>query len=524
MRRRTALAAITGLLAAPRLVRAQPLRTLRFVPQADPAILDPVVTTGLVTRNHGFLIFDTLYGVDEQFRPQPQMVEGHVVSDDGLSWRMTLREGLRFHDNTPVLARDVVASLRRWGAKDAFGASLFVVVDEITAPDDRTVAWRLKSPFPLLPDCLGKVGSSTAVIMPERLARTDPNTPVKEMMGSGPFRFVAEEYVPGSRVVYARVGDYASRSQPPSLLAGGKPVHFDRVEWQTIPDAATAASALQRGEVDWVEQPLVDLLPTLRSDRALTVAVNDPTGAVGVIRFNQLHPPFDNAEIRRIVLGAVSQTEFMRAVIGDDQSLWKTPCGFFPPGSPLASDEGMDALTRPRDLAASARALKAAGYDGRPVTMMAPTDFPAINAMSEVTRDLLGKIGMPVDYVATDWGSALRRQSNREIPSKGGYNLFCTYSPGITHYTPAAHSFLRGSGDKATFGWSVSPKLEGLRTEWLAAPDDGARLSIARQIQHQAFIDVPYVPLGLFFQPTAYRRDLTGMIQGPPLFWNLRRA
>lgn len=524
MHRRTALATIAGVLATPGLLAAQQTRTLRFVPQADLAILDPIVTTGLVTRNHGFMIFDTLYGVDEQFRPQPQMVEGHLVEDNGLRWTLKLRESLRFHDNTPVLARDVVASLRRWGAKDAFGASLFAVVDEIAAVDDRTVSLRLKAPFPLIPDCLGKVGSSTAVIMPERLASTNPNTPVKEMMGSGPFRFVAEEHVPGSREVYARFPGYASRPQAPSLLAGGKPVNFDRVEWQTIPDAATAAAALQRGEVDWVEQPLVDLLPMLRSDKAVTVAVIDSTGAVGVMRFNQLHPPFDNPEIRRIVLGAVSQGEFMRAVIGDDQSLWKVPSGYFPPGSPLANDEGIEALTRPRDLDASARMLKAAGYDGRPVTMMAPTDFPSINAMSEVTRDLLTKIGMKVDYVATDWGSALRRQSNRDVPAKGGYNLFCTYSPGITHYTPAAHNFLRGSGDKATFGWSVSPRLEQLRDQWLAAPDDAARLSIARQMQRQAFIDVPYVPLGLFLQPTAYRRDIAGMMQGPPLFWNLRRG
>ena len=524
MRRRTILAGLATSLARPGLLSAQQARTLRFVPQADPAILDPIVTTGLVTRNHGFLIFDTLYGVDEQFRPQPQIVEGHVVGPDGLSWTMKLREGLRFHDNTPVLARDVIASLRRWAARDTFGTSLFSVVDEISALDDRTVTWRLKRPFPLLPDCLGKVGSITAAIMPERLAKSDPAIPLKEMIGSGPFRFVQDEYVSGSRIVYAKFRDYVSRPEAPSLLAGGKPVNFDRVEWQTIPDPATAAAALQKGEVDWVEQPLVDLLPALKADRSITVEVIDPTGAVGVIRFNQLHPPFNNPEIRRIVLGAVTQADFMRAVVGDDQSLWKDACGFFPPGSPLANGEGMAALTGPRDLAASAKALRAAGYDGTPVLMMAPTDFPSINAMSEVTRELLTKIGMKVDYVATDWGSVLRRQANRDVPSKGGYNLFCTYSPGITHYTPAAHNFLRGSGDKATFGWSVSPRLEELREQWLTAPDDAARLSTARQMQLQAFVDVPYVPLGLFLQPTAHRRDLSGLIQGPPLFWNLKRG
>ena len=524
MHRRTVLLSFASTLAAPHLARAQTTRTLRFVPQADPAILDPIVTTGLVTRNHALLIFDTLYGVDEQFRPQPQMVEGHIVEPDGLTWTMKLRYDLFFHDGTPVLARDVVASLKRWGARDTFASSLFAVLDEVSAPDDSTIVWRLKRPFPLLPDCLGKVGSSNAFIMPERLASTDPFVALKEMVGSGAFRFDAGEYVPGSRVVYKRFADYRPRLEPTSLLAGAKIANFDRVEWQTIPDAATAASALQRNEVDWVEQPLVDLLPQLRRDKNLKVEVTDPTGAVAVMRFNQLHPPFDNPEIRRIVLGATTQSEFMRAVVGDDSSLWKDQCGFFPPGSPIANDEGMTALTGPRDLVASAKALRAAGYDGAPVTMMAPTDFPAIQAMSEVTRDLLTKLGMNVDYLAMDWGSDLRRMNNREVPSKGGYNLFCSYSPGITQYTPAAHTFLRGTGDKGPFGWSRSPEIERLRDAWLIAPDDAARLDIAKQIQRQAFIDVPYVPLGLFFQPTAYRRDLTDIIQGPPLFWSVKRA
>ena len=523
MRRRPFLLSMAAALAAPHVARPQS-RPLRFVPQADPAILDPIVTTGLVTRNHAFLVFDTLYGVDEQFRPQLQMLDGHVMASDGLNWTMTLREGLRFHDGTPVLARDAVASLKRWGARDTFAASLFAVVDELSAADDKTIVWRLKRPFPLLPDCLGKVGSSNAFIMPERLAKTDPFTALKEMVGSGPFRFNQGEYVPGSRTVYDRFADYRPRTEPTSLLAGAKTAHVDRVEWQTIPDPATAAAALQRGEVDWVEQPLVDLLPQLRRDRNVRVEVTDPTGAVAVMRFNQLHPPFDNPEIRRIVLGAVDQTEFMRAVVGDDSSLWRTPCGFFPPGAPIANDAGMVALTGPRDVGAAAKALRAAGYDGAPVTMMAPSDFPAIQAMSEVARDLLTRLGMTVDYLAMDWGSDLRRMTNKEAPSKGGYNLFCSYSPGITQYTPAAHTFLRGTGEKGPFGWSKSPELERLRDEWLVAPDDAARLSIATQMQRQAFVDVPYVPLGLFFQPTAHRSDIVSIIQGPPLFWDVRRG
>ena len=255
-------------LALPAVARAQAARTLRFVPQAAPGILDPIITTGLVNRNHGFLVFDTLYGVDEMLRAQPQMVEGHAVEDGGKSWTMTLRPGLRFHDGEPVLARDVTASLRRWASRDTFGGSLFDVVDELAAPDDRIVRWRLKHAFALLPEALGKVGSIVAFIMPERLAATSPTVPVEELVGSGPFRFLADQHVPGARLFYERFEGYAPRPEgTPSLLAGPKRVNFDRIEWQIIPDPATAAAALQEGEIDWWEQPLFDLLPMLRRDR-----------------------------------------------------------------------------------------------------------------------------------------------------------------------------------------------------------------------------------------------------------------
>jgi peptide/nickel transport system substrate-binding protein len=252
--------------------------------------------------------------------------------------------------------------------------------------------------------------------------------------------------------------------------------------------------------------------------------VLDPTGAIGMLRFNQLHPPFDNAAVRRAVLGAVSQEDMMTAVAGQDRALWRDGVGFFTPGSLMASDEGMAALTAPRDLAASRRALEAAGYKGEKVLLMAPTDFPAINAMSEVAADVFRKLGMDLDYVATDWGSALRRQANRDTPERGGYNAFCTYTAGVNQFNPAAHNFIRGSGLTATFGWSTSPKLEELREEWLRSADDDTRRRIGREMQRQAFIDVPYVPLGQFYQPTAYRDDLSGVLKGLALFWNVKRG
>ena len=524
---RSTLGAALGALAAPRLARAQPAGagTLRFVPQADAAILDPIITTGLVNRNHGFLVFDTLYGVDLDGVMRPQMVAGHTIENDGRLVTMTLRDGLMFHDGGPVRARDVVASLKRWASRDAFGSSLMLVVDELSAPDDRTVRWRLKRPFPLLPDALGKVGAIVAFIMPERLAMTDSALPVKELVGSGPFRFRADQHVPGSVLVYEKFAGYVPRPQgTASLLSGPKTAHFDRVEWRVIPDAATAAAALQRGEIDWWDQPIADLLPTLKRNPGLVVENLDPYGNVGVLRFNHLQPPFDNPAIRRAVLGAVRQRDYMTAVAGDDQALWKDGIGFFAPGGVMANAEGMAALGGTTGIEASKAALKAAGYKGERVLLMAPTDFPAINAMSEVAADMFRKLDMNLDYQAMDWGSMLRRMGSKEAPEKGGYNAFCTYSAGVTQLNPSAHNFLRGSGEKATFGWSTSPQLEALRDAWFDAPDAAAQQAIGVQAQRQAFIDAPYVPLGLFYQPTAYRKELTGVLKGLPLFWNVRRG
>ena len=207
-RRRLLTSALAGAaaLAAPRVARAESASVLKFIPQSDLATLDPHFTTASVTREHGFLVFDTLYGMDNNWQAQPQMVAGHVISDGGKLWELTLRDGLMFHDGTKVLARDAVASIKRWGQRDAFGAELLSRIDEMTAPTDKLIRLRLNKPFALVPDALAVI-ISVPVIMPERLAKTDPFRQVTEMVGSGPYRFVASERVPGSRVVYKALPD-----------------------------------------------------------------------------------------------------------------------------------------------------------------------------------------------------------------------------------------------------------------------------------------------------------------------------
>ena len=518
-------------LALPGLFRARAASSggsvLRFVPQSDLAVLDPIWSTAYVTRNHAMMVFDTLYGMDSAFRARPQMVAGHEVSPDGLDWRLTLRQGLRFHDGEPVLARDCVASIRRWGARDGFGQTLMAATEELSAEGDRVIRFRLKRPFPLLPDALGKAGSAICAIMPERLAKTDPFTQVTEMVGSGPFRFLASERVAGSRVVYARHEQYVPRPEdeaggPADFTAGPKRVHFDRVEWHVLPDAATAANAMRAGEMDWWENPTADLLPMLRQDAKLTVAQRDVAGYVGCLRFNHLNPPFDNPAIRRALLGAVSQVDSMTAVAGTDRSNWSDGVGYFPPVSPLASDAGMAALTGPRDLAAARRALAGAGYDGQKVVLLSPSDFPTLKALADVTADLLRRLGMNLDEQAMDWGSMVQRLPKRDRVEAGGWSVFGTFWSGIDQINPAVHSYLRGNG-MAT-GWPRSETLESLRDEWLAAPDAAAQKSIAARIQEQAFRDVPYIPLGQMLASTVFRREIMDIPKGFVLFWSTRRA
>jgi len=395
MRRREFLAGSAATLALPAVARAQGSRVLKFIPQSDLTVLDPVWTTAYVTRNHAFIVFDTLYGQDSAYRASPQMVAGHVVGNDGRQWKLTLRDGLKWQDGERVLARDCVASVQRWGKRDAFGQALLAATHELSAPDDKTIEFRLKKPFPLLPDALGKSPSLMCAMMPERLARTDAFTQVTEIIGSGPYRFVSSERVPGARAVYERFPDYVPRPEgTPDWTAGPKVVNFDRVEWTTIPDASTAASALQNGEQDWWDYATADLLPLLRRAKNLKVAVQDPSGQCAMMRFNFLQPPFDNAAIRRALLGAVDQADFMTAVATDDPSMWHVPSAFFCPGTPMASDVGIAALTGPRDYAKVKAELAAAGYKGERVVLLAATDFPVLKAMSDVCADMLQKAGL----------------------------------------------------------------------------------------------------------------------------------
>jgi len=530
MQRRAFLAGglgTAGLATLGRPALAQPARqrVLRFVPYTSLAILDPIWTTVDITRDHGYMVYDTLYGLDDKLQPRPQLAEGHSVEQDGRLWTITLRSGPRFHDGEPVRARDCVASLERWMAVAPMGRTLQASLDTLRAVDDRRMQFRLKRPFPLLLNVLAQATAPVPFIMPERVASTDPTKQIAETIGSGPFVFKRDEYQLGVQTVYERFAGYVPTPDGGSgLTAGPKQVHFDRVEWLHIPDASTAGAALQTGEVDWYAAPPAELIDLLRSFRDVEVGRMELLPSVMVMRPNHLQPPFDNKKLRQALLPALSQADYAMAAVGTDPTQYAIGTGFFPPGSPMASDAGLAPLLGPRDLDLARRLIKESGYSGETVRLLGPAEGTVTAAMAQVTADLFPRLGFNFEATLVDSATVTQRRRSMEPVERGGWSITCWSFPGLWFENPGTHSLLRGNGKEAWFGWPDVPKLEELRNAWLDAPDLATQQRIAREMQVVGMEELPCIPLGALYRMTALKKSLQGRITGFPIFWNLRRA
>ena len=509
-----------GTLAAPALAQAQ--KPLRFIPQANLTVLDPIWTTAVVTYDHAYMVYDLLYGYDGAGNVRPQMAAGHQISADQLTWTFTLRDGLKFHDGEPVLARDCAQSLRRWGSRDSFGQVLMKYVNEIVPLDDKRFEIRLKK---VCPQLLFGLGARQSFIMPERLALKPGTEQVTDPVGSGPFRFLKDEWVSGARAAYARFDGYVPRQEPPMHFAGGKVAHFERVEWIVQPDPSTAAAALQKGEADWLELPLIDLVPMLNKSPGVYTKVVDPGGWLMFMQLNHLNPPFDNLKVRQAIIVALDQQAFIESVVGDQKELAMVPTGLFAPTMPMANTAGMENFTKPRNIELAKKMIAESGYKGEPVMIMSPSDQPALAQLSEVARELFQKIGLKVDLQTMDWGSVVTRRANQNPVDKGGWGAFISVMSPLTSANPGSMLILRGNGKQGWFGWPTDPRLEVMREAWFDATDLAAQKAIAEQIQLHYFETVNFLPLGRMQQPMAFRKDIVDVVSASfPVFWGMRRA
>jgi peptide/nickel transport system substrate-binding protein len=510
-------------LGAPAIHAQKDHQTLRFVAQADLRVFDPMWQTAYITRNHGYLVYDTLFGTDENLQVKPQMVERTTVSSDGMKYTFTLRDGLRWHDGQPVLSEDCVESLKRWGKKDRFGQLLMAHTGKILPVDKRTFTLELEAPFSFVLEALGKPSSNVPFMMPARIASTSPDEQIKEIVGSGPFKFARDEWHPGEQVVYLRNPDYVPREETPSGSTGGKRVYLDKVIWRYLPDPWDAAEALAAGGVDWWDEPPLDFIPKIEQNPDLQTFLIDPLGMQGWLRPNWLHPPFDNKKARQALLHMMDQVTYLAYAVG--QSEYYRPCySVFACGSPYTTRIGAPPIVE-HDLTKARQLVQESGYDGRPIVVLQPYDRPIMNAAAVVTRQRLESIGFRVILKAMDWSTYLVTRASKEPPDKGGWNLIHSWWQAADVANPAVHFGVSGAGPRAWFGWPEVPQLENLVTDWVRATDEPKRLRLADEVQRIALSEVTYVPWGEWSQPTAFRRSVRDVLKfAAPVFWNVKLA
>ncbi|MSP48345.1 MAG: ABC transporter substrate-binding protein [Alphaproteobacteria bacterium] len=503
---------------------AEAQTVLRYTPQAKLSVYDSTINQSSMTHQHSYMIWDTLFGQDSESRPQPQMVESHTLSPDGLVYTFRLRTGLKFHDGTPVTSKDAVASIKRWAPKDTNALIMLKNGMTLNVVDDRTFTLTLKEPWGSVLDSMAKMSAKALYVFREQDANIDGNTPISNNIGSGPFKFVPSELVQDSKYVYAKNTDYVPRSEPASWYSGGKVVKVDRVEWVIITDAATAVAALDRGEIDWYETPPLDLLPTLKRNPNITAKVHNPNGAIGIMRPNHLHPPFNNVKARQAFMHAVNQQDYMQAAVGSDPANWKVCWAFMACGTPTGTEAGAEAFQK-KDLARAKALLAESGYKGEKVVVLIPSDQQIIRDLSIVTVQNLREVGFNVEDVNTDWGGLLARRAKQEAPEAGGWSVVHTWGFGFELGSAISNYGLTTACDRSGWpGWPCDETMTKLREDWAKEGDITKRKAIGAAIQSRAVEQAYFVPLGTFFQPMAYRKNLTNIVEvAIPVFWNVEK-
>jgi peptide/nickel transport system substrate-binding protein len=508
------------LASAPQPARAETV--LKAVMHSDLKIVDPIWTTAYIVRNHGYMVYDTLFSTDAKGEIKPQMVGKYDISADKLTYTMTLRDGLVWHDGKPVTAEDCVASIKRWAQKDTMGQKMMSFVKDLVVVDAKTFRIVLKEQTGLVLPALGKPSSNVPFMMPKRVADTLPSEQISDFTGSGPFVFKRDEWKPGDKAVYVKFAQYKPRSEPASGLAGGKVVKVDRVEWRALSDQQTIINALLAGEIDYIETPSHDLLPVLKKDANVKLVDYNPLGNQYAFRYNTLFKPFDNAKVRQAVMVAFNQKDFLDAVIGD-AAYYKLCKGLFPCGSPNSSTKGMESFLDSNADRAKAL-LKEAGYDGTPVVLMQSTDLAVLTNLAPVAKNLMEKAGIKVDMQAMDWQTLVARRAKRDAPAQGGWNAFLTSWVAADILNPVSAGFINASCDTAMFGWPCDKELESLRDQYARETNPAKLKAIAEAVQVRETQYPTHVWLGQWYQPVATRKNVDGVIVAPvPVFWNVEK-
>jgi peptide/nickel transport system substrate-binding protein len=514
---------LTGALALPFLktaAAAEPV-VLRAVMQGDLRSFDPVWTTANITEYYAAMVYDTLFAIDANYNPQPQMVGKWDLSQDKKTHTFQLRDGLAWQDGTPVTAADCVASIRRWAVRNAGGQAVMERVDDLSAKDDNTIVLKLKEPLAFVITAL----AAPCFVMPRKDAETDPYQQVTGRIGSGPFTFNQAATQPGSRYVFDKWDKYVPRKEPASGLAGGKVVHLDQVIWENIADQQTAAAALNAGEIDFYELPPPDILPQLTSNPDIKLKVLNLTGFDGIMRPNCLHPPFDNVKARQALMYLVDQKAILNATFATPR-YYHTNFSIFGYNVPMSNDANTAWFKAAPDPAKARQLFQEAGYQGEKVIVLQATDFAFMNNSAQLIANWLRNINVKAELAAMTWGEVVTRRASTKPDDAGGWDIFITYGAGYDFNDPVTAIAMAANGKKGWFGWPENAEYEKLRAEWAEAPSLAEQQAIAQRMQAVAWDFVPTVQLGSWTQPAAMRTNVHGFLTNPDVipFWNVTKT
>jgi peptide/nickel transport system substrate-binding protein len=504
---------------------AQDEKPLRFVLNTSLQVLDPITTTAFATRTFGYMVWDTLVGMDSKGEMRPQMLESWEVSEDGLTYSFKLRPGLKWTDGTPVTSADCIASLKRWGSVDGLGSQLIAATQEFRVVDDSTFELQLSGPFGSVIDALGKSAMRVPFMMPARIAEAPTDAPITEIVGSGPYIFDREAWRPGDRVVFHRNPDYVPRDEPADGFAGGKTAYIERVEFVSIPDLSTKVNALMAGDVDLLERAPADFLELLQADPSVTLTSARGGGneVIGAMAMNHLQPPFDNVKVRQAAQLALRQPEMISALGYPDNVVYEQCLALFMCDSFYETEAGSEGFAEP-NIERAKELLKEGGYNGEPVAYLLASDSAPINPLGLVAMEQLKAIGMNIVPRITDWATISQLRNERGPVGDGGWSMIPLIWTGFDMANPMTNPAVLYNCTEGFPGWWCDERQVPVLKEFAEEIDSGKRKEIATELQRLAYDNVNVVGLGQFSSPGVYRSDLEGVLEvGVPIAWNIRR-
>ncbi|MER9794736.1 ABC transporter substrate-binding protein [Mesorhizobium sp. M0213] len=511
---------LSALLAGVFFASAAMADTLRVIADGDLKTIDPIVTTSSTTLVHAYLIYDKLFEFDKSGIPRPQLANKVDVSADKKSYTIKLRDGLKFSDGGPITTDDVIQSLKRWGSRDQTGQLLAARLKEMTKVDDLTFRIDLREPFDV-PAALAGITGNPAFIMPKRVASLPPTDQLTDTTGSGPYQFDYSSWKPGQKRIYTKNPNYVPRNDPPSFFSGKKEATFDKIELSYVPDANTAMAEMLTGQQDIWPTPPMDNALALRDNPDLVVAKG--SFGQGLVVINHVVPPFNNNKAREALTYLIDQTELNSAAVGDPE-FWQTCYAYLTCKGTYGDESAYKGHRGTADFDKAKKLLEEAGYDGKPIVILDPTDWSEGHARALYLAQQLRKIAA-VDLQAMDWSTLTSRRTSKAPASEGGWNLFPNTMEGQSASSPLTHLMLASNCDKAWFGWPCDKTIEDLRAAFISAVDENEKKKVAGDLQARASTYLPFIMTGEYSGAVVYRAELEEFDPAAAYvyFWNVRR-